>query len=220
MGSRRRPVGGGLQPSFCEYVETHGDARVPQPYKVDDYRLGKWVTGQRGNNAEGILEAERQRRLQTCPAGHGTPTSISGSRGSAELLKYVEIHGDARVLQSYRSDDYPLGAWVESATHHLRETDPRGGAPTPTAGATRLDMGVRHGPMGGRFQTTPGLRRMHGHARVPRSYKVDGHTLGQWVVTQRQKHAKGTLDADCEHRLEDVPGWTWDALMRQMGAGV
>lgn len=41
---------------------------------------------------------------------------------------------------------------------------------------------------------------------------VDGYQLGAWVVTQRVRHAdEGTLDADRERRLQELPGWIWDA---------
>jgi hypothetical protein len=66
-------------------------------------------------------------------------------------------------------------------------------------------------------QWEEGFRRLldyvesNGDARVPRKYSIDGHQLGDWVTTQRQKHARGTLDADRQHRLQDVPGWTWKA---------
>jgi transcriptional regulator with XRE-family HTH domain len=49
----------------------------------------------------------------------------------------------------------------------------------------------------------------HGHARVPQFYTVDGRRLGMWVVAQRNRHAKGTLDHDRERQLEALPGWTW-----------
>jgi hypothetical protein len=50
----------------------------------------------------------------------------------------------------------------------------------------------------------------HGDARVPQSYiAVDGYKPGLWVNTQRTKHAKGTLDAERERRLQALPGWTW-----------
>lgn len=204
---------------LLEYVETHSDARVPQPYKLGDYSLGAWVTAQRGNNSRGILEAERQHRLQTLPGWTWDPREDKWEQGFSQLLKYVEIHGDARVLQSYKLDDYPLGAWV--------------GTQRTTYRTGRLEAARQLRLQGlpgwtweyGTDQWEDGFRQLldyveiHGHARVPRSFKVDGHTLGQWVVTQRQKHAKGTLDADCEHRLEDVPGWTWDALMERWEQG-
>ena len=43
------------------------------------------------------------------------------------------------------------------------------------------------------------------------SYTVDGYKLGAWVNTQRVNHGKGNLDAGRQHRLQDLPGWTWDA---------
>jgi transcriptional regulator with XRE-family HTH domain len=49
----------------------------------------------------------------------------------------------------------------------------------------------------------------HGHARVPQFYTVDGRRLGMWVVAQRNRHAKGTVDHDRARQLEALPGWTW-----------
>ena len=33
---------------LLDYVERNGDARVPQSYTVDGYKLGQWVGMQRG----------------------------------------------------------------------------------------------------------------------------------------------------------------------------
>ena len=50
----------------------------------------------------------------------------------------------------------------------------------------------------------------HGDAVVPTTYTTDdGSELGKWVDVQRNFHWKGTLDADRERRLKEVPGWTW-----------
>ncbi len=52
--------------------------------------------------------------------------------------------------------------------------------------------------------------RRHGDARVPRSYTTrDGDRLGAWVVDQRNRFARGTLDPNSSLRLEELPGWTW-----------
>ena len=51
----------------------------------------------------------------------------------------------------------------------------------------------------------------NGHARVPKSYTVDGYKLGVWVMQQHVDHTKGTLDADRQRRLQELPGWTWRA---------
>lgn len=51
--------------------------------------------------------------------------------------------------------------------------------------------------------------KKHGHARVPRFYTVDGHPLGRWVVSQRNRYVHGTLPPDRARQLEALPGWTW-----------
>lgn len=48
---------------LVEYVESNGHARVPQPYIVDGYRLGKWVAWQRHKNSDGTLDPVRRERL-------------------------------------------------------------------------------------------------------------------------------------------------------------
>lgn len=51
----------------------------------------------------------------------------------------------------------------------------------------------------------------NGDARVPSLYTIDNYRLGQWVGLQRGKRTKGTLDADRERRLQELPGWTWNS---------
>jgi transcriptional regulator with XRE-family HTH domain len=52
--------------------------------------------------------------------------------------------------------------------------------------------------------------RDHGNARVPPSHvSEDGDPLGAWVVEQRDRFARGMLDADRSSRLEKLPRWTW-----------
>jgi hypothetical protein len=50
-----------------DYVKRHGDARVPQSYTVDGYRLGAWVSHQRQSHKKGTLDPDRERRLQDLP---------------------------------------------------------------------------------------------------------------------------------------------------------
>jgi Helicase associated domain len=52
---------------LLDYVERHGDARVPRDYTVDGYTLGMWVMQQHVNHANGTLDADRARRLQELP---------------------------------------------------------------------------------------------------------------------------------------------------------
>jgi hypothetical protein len=124
------------------YVERHGNARVAKSYAVDGYPLGSWAHIQRGRDAKGLLDADRQRRLQELPGWTWDPFTDQWNEGFSRLLDYIEQN---RV------------------------------------------------------------------ALVPNTYTLDGYRLGRWVNHQRVRHAKGTLNAEHERRLQDVPGWTWDA---------
>ena len=127
---------------LLHYVERHGDARVPQSYTVDGYRLGQWVNAQRGKHAKGTLDADRQRRLEELPGWTWDPLAAKWEEGFSRLLHYVERHGDARVPQR----------------------------PTPSM------------------------------------------ATGSVWVRRNATGAARHLDADRQHRLEDLPGWTWDTL--------
>ena len=147
---------------------------------------------------------------RSCPAGHGTPSPTSGRRVSADSWTTSNATVTPASRQSYTVDGYQLGKWVNvQRINHTKGT---------------LDADRQH-----RLEDLPGWTwdpyadqweegfsrlldyvERHGDARVPKSYTVDGYRLGTWVTTQRDKHAKGTLDADRQRRLQDLPGWTWD----------
>ena len=54
-----------------------------------------------------------------------------------------------------------------------------------------------------------------GMPRVPQKLERDGLRLGSWVTTQRHTFKQGKLDADRQHRLEQLSGWTWEAKQSQ-----
>ncbi|CPR10900.1 helicase-associated [Mycobacterium bohemicum DSM 44277] len=204
---------------LLEYVERHGRARVPQSYTVDGYRLGSWCQLQRSNYAEGILEGDRKRRLKDLPGWTWDPRADDWEEGFSRLLDFVDRHGRARVPLSHTVDGYKLGQWV-------------------SVQRTRRDKGTLEADRQHRLQDLPGwtwqpradqweegFERLlgyvdrHRHARVPRSCTVDGYRLGAWVNGQRNDYSHGTLDADRKRRLEELPGWTWDARAKQWEDG-
>ena len=196
---------------LLNYVERHGDSLVPKSYTVHGYPLGQWVHDQRNFHSRGTLHADRERRLQDLTGWTWDTYANKWEEGFSRLLDYVECNGDARVPDSYTVDGYGLGAWVgRQRNHHDRGT-------LDAERQQRLQglSGWTWDPFADMWEEgfAPLLDYVerHGHARVPQSYIVDGYALGRWVMTQRNRHAKGTLDADRERRLQDLPGWTWKA---------
>jgi hypothetical protein len=99
-----------------QYIEEHGDARVPQRFKTEDgYKLGTWVQSQR--NSRSTMSAERLTRLEGLGFVWDTRDYVTSSweENFGHLEQYVEAHGDARVPQRFKTEDgYKLGTWVQS----------------------------------------------------------------------------------------------------------
>jgi hypothetical protein len=132
--------------------------------------------------------------------------------GFARLVDYVEQNRHARVPQSYRVDGFKLGGWVTLQRQTYREGKLEADRQrrleevpgwTWDAVADKWEEG---------FARLVDYVEQNRHARVPKSYTVDGYNLGQWVANQRGFHDRGTLDADRERRLKELSGWTWDTV--------
>ena len=205
---------------LLKYVEHHGDARVPQSYVIDGWKLGAWVTGQRSSYTKGRLDAERHRRLEALPGWTWDPHADRWEEGFHQLSLYIGQHGDPRVPNSYSVDGFPLALWVRrqrnfdansrlSADRRRRLEELPGWTWDPNT--DRWESG---------FNTLLSYVERHGDARVPRSYKDDeGYKLGAWVGEQRTSYGKGAIDAERQRRLEELPGWSWNTRTAQWEEG-
>jgi helicase associated protein len=135
------------------------------------------------------------------------------------LQQFVEYNGHAHVPRSSTVDDYPLGVWVNGqrnnhpegtldANHQRRLQSPPSWA--WDAQSAKWEQG---------FSRLLQYVERHGHASVPASSTVDSYPLGRWVNVQRVNYIKGKLDADRQHRLQNLTGWTWDARADQWEHG-
>ncbi len=219
-GTRSPTSGRRVSADSCDYVERHGDARVP------DVLHRRWLPARcvgPARNApttpEAPLTPTANADSRTCPAGHGTPRRPVGGG----LQPTPATTSNATVTPASRSPTRSMatssvsGSIVQRTRHRKgtldadrqrRLEDLPGWTwdPTPTSGR-RVSADSR---TTSNATVTPASRT---------SYTVDGYQLGHWVNTQRSIHAKGILDADREHRLEDLPGWTWDPHGRPVGGG-
>jgi superfamily II DNA or RNA helicase len=195
---------------LLDYVERHGDALVPPRRKFDGYNLGQWVILQRGAHGKGVLEPERQRRLEELPGWTWDPNADRWEEGLRRILDYVEQNGHARVPGSHTVDGFGLGRWVV----HQRSLHGRGVLSPDRERRLVALLGWTWDPFADQWEE--GFRQLndyverHGNARAPRSYMVGGYKLGAWVDLQRDNYRKNALDADRQRRLEAMPGWSWD----------
>jgi superfamily II DNA or RNA helicase len=194
---------------LLEYVECHGDARVPARYIFNSYKLGNWVAAQRDSYAEGTLNADREHRLQELPGWTWNRHTDQWEEGFSRLRDYVDRHGDAHVPYGYTVDGYKLGAWVRNQRSRRSTLDSERRCRLEALGGWVWD--TQSAKWDENFSRLLDYVNRNGDARVPFSYTVDGYKLGTWINTQRVNHANGTLGADRERRLQELPGWTWDA---------
>jgi len=203
-----------------DFVERKGHARIPQSCTVNSYRLGTWVAAQRRGHTRDTLDADQERRLEELPGWTWDPFSDDWEDGFRRLRGYVDRHGHARVpvfervdgrKMSYTVDGYRLGQWVTVQ----RTKNAKGTLDADRQHRLEALPGwiwdVTDDQWEARFRLLEDYVEHNGDALVPTSYTVKRDRLGVWVTVQRHRHAKGTLDADRERRLEELPGWTWNA---------
>jgi superfamily II DNA or RNA helicase len=196
---------------LLSYVKSNGDARVPRSRKIDGYDLGGWVKDQRGAFARGDLSEARAHRLDDLNGWSWDPITEQWEETFNRLLEYADSNGDAFVPASYKTDDgYALGRWVV----HQRSLNTTGALEAIRKDRLETVVGwawnARDVAWEEGFCHLLDFAERHGNALVPVSHKQNGYPLGQWVTTQRQFFSQGTLDADRQRRLADVPDWMWN----------
>jgi superfamily II DNA or RNA helicase len=197
---------------LVEYVDDHGDARVPQPYRAPEgFRLGAWVQRQRGEYANGSLDRSRQQRLAELPGWSWNARADKWEEGYARLVKYVGEHGDARVPYGYRANGYSLGQWVAGQRSSSNRRD------IPQDRRMKLEAlpgwawDARSNDWEDGFARMREYAEHSGDCLVKAKYmSPDGFRLGGWVNTQRTAFTRGSFDPERQRRLEALPGWSWD----------
>ena len=194
------------------FADREGHCRVPYGYKTDDgFRLGQWVRNQR--SSKDTMEPVRRQRLETLPGWSWDVLSDQWEEGFSHLKQFSEREGHCRVATLYKTEEgYRLGGWVvkQRSTRDLMEPDRRQQLESLPGWSWRpySDQWERS------FAYLKEFAERDGHCQVPKSYKTDdGFKLGQWVSVQRRDQDK--MKSDRRHRLEVLPGWSWDVLSDQ-----
>jgi len=200
------------------YAEREGHPRVPQGHVEDGFRLGAWVTNQRVFYGRGTLEADRIRRLEKLPGWTWDPHSDRWEEGFGCLLRYAEREGHTRVPLKHAEDGYKLGQWVinQRNTYGKRSlnSDRIRRLETLPGWVWNTDAAQWEEGFGYLLRYT----EREGHTRVPAKHVEDGYNLGIWVFNQRRVYRKGA-GIDRIRRLEELPGWTWNARADQWEEG-
>jgi hypothetical protein len=188
---------------LVKYKEEHGHCRVPFD---DDSKLGKWVVTQRFYHARGILLAERFSRLSSI----GIEWDLNASdweHNFSKLQQFKNKNGHCRVPRNYKAD-LSLGNWTKTLRSHFSLKK------LSLERISRLEsLGFEWDPTSAdwdrNFILLEEFKSVHGHTRIPQSYKIKAIALGAWANSVRVSYRKGELTSDRIARLNSL-GFSWN----------
>jgi len=196
-----------------EYVGKHGHAMVPMLYRTEDgKRLGYWIGGQRKDRRNGVLLADRARRLESLPGWQWAPRISCWDEAHAKLKALLDTMPMSDIRQTHvLSDGLKIGRWINDQRTAYR----RGNLPPEQVEALEALPGWIWDQLEARwdaaFEFLGTYVRETGMTRVPMAYRVngDGFSLGQWLRNQRKAHKNGKLSPRRTQKIEQLPGWVW-----------
>lgn len=194
------------------YVVESGSAWVSAKHVTrEGYKLGMWVNGQRNAKLNGQLSEERIKRLESLPGWVWDVYKEKWDAGFAALMKYVQIHGHAKVPMKYVTPEgFGLGSWISTARKKKSLNQ---------MSADRIDMleavpgwtwKILENAWEEGFRLVLDYVAEKGDARVPTTYVTpSGYKLGAWIDRQRGLRLENKLDQSRESRLDSLPNWSW-----------
>ena len=184
------------------FHDREGHCLVTQKHIENGYKLGVWVTRQRGIKAK--LSPDRIKRLEAL----GFVWDILADQWDKAfqyLKEYQSEEGHCRVPALLKTNNnYRLGNWVTFQRVNKNSL-------SPLQIEKLQSIGFSWDPHGEKweegFEKLRNFYALEGHCRVLASHKEDGYKLGSWVIKQRGN--KADLSPDRLEKLDDL-GFVWD----------
>ena len=197
---------------LVEYVDTHGDALVPQRYRSPDgFRLGSWVNNQRNwyRDPDREMPADRVQALNDRRGWSWNPEADRWEDAFALLERFVDREGHARVKQRHDEDGFRLGAWVATQRKAFKSGDLDPGRARRLLDLPGWAWDHHQAVWDEKYEALIRFEGREGHCQVPQRHKDGDVTLGLWVMVQRRE--RDNMPDDRRNRLEAIRTWTWEA---------
>ena len=190
--------------ALLKFKQREGHCLVPDGHIEGDFRLGGWISQQRGRQE--TMSAERKRLLDEQDFVWNV-LQDAWRFGYGVLLKFKEREGHCRVPPRHLEDDFKLGQWV--SVQRLRNKSGK----VPPEQVRLLDeqrfVWDPHQETWERgFAALIKFKEREGHCLVPPNYREGPQNLGRWVYQQRRSFRKGSLSDTRIARLE-AEGFEW-----------
>ena len=133
--------------------------------------------------------------------------TLEWDEGYAALRDFAKRHGHCRVPRDLRVHGVSLYSWAarqRAGRERLSKRQCRQLESIRGWAWNRKDAAWERS-----FDLLCAYVDVHGHPRVPRSFRSGDLALGKWVNKQRTERYELSDERRC--RLEELPGWCWDA---------
>lgn len=199
-----------------EFTEREGHGRVPKNYTTKDgYRLGGWVNDQRAKRTR-LLDV-RIAKLEALPGWAWDVVSERWEDGFRHLEEFVMREGHCSIAQTYRTHDgFRLGQWIQNLRNRKDNIELERKERLMSLPGWSWDERDQKWETG--YEYLKEFSDREGHCMPLMKYKTEnGYSLGAWVCAQRTK--RGQMSEHRKTRLEELTGWTWDAIAAQWEQG-
>ncbi|OTE98271.1 hypothetical protein BCS42_07735 [Crenothrix sp. D3] len=202
---------------FCylkKYIEEHGNAKVPNRFKYENFNIGAWVGVQRYTKDN--LDLEKIKKLESLSEWSWNPLEEQWNKGFEYLKKYVSEEGNARVPLRFKYENFNLGSWVSHQKQNREQID--------LEKIKKLELlpqwvwNVLEDQWNEGFEYLKKYVEEYGDARVPNQFKYKDFKLGGWVSTQRNE--KNKMSQEKIQLLESLPQWSWNILEDKWNKGL
>jgi hypothetical protein len=189
--------------ALTAFKAREGHCLVPKSHVEGTFKLGAWVSKQRG--LKHTMPAERRHRLNVIGFVWDLRES-EWEEGFAALAAFKAREGHCLVPTLHVEGKFNLGFWVSN----LRTNRGR----VPAKRRQRLDaIGFVWDPLESGweegFAALAAFKAREGHCLVPQRHVEGTFKLGTWVNAQRR--CRDRMPADRRQRLNAI-GFVWDAL--------
>jgi superfamily II DNA or RNA helicase len=196
--------------SLTKFAEREGHCRVIKSYVQDGFKLGNWVSKQRGAYSSGKIDSDRVARLEAMPGWSWNPFKDEWEENFLLLQSFSLRESHTQVPRGRTTAELKLALWVVAQRSDRRSRN------MPDDRIARLEAlpGWSWDPMADRweegFAHLQQFALRETHTRVPQGFIENEFRLGQWVSAQRSAGNSNKLSEDRIHRLEALPGWVWN----------
>jgi superfamily II DNA or RNA helicase len=187
--------------ALVKFAKREGHCRVPANYIEGDYRLGQWVSVQRGRVDK--MSPDRKKRLDEL----GFIWDVLAAKWEdayAALVRFKEREGHCRVPARHIEGDYRLGAWVNTQRTTVDKMSPERKKRLDNLGFV---WDLHDADWENAHAALVRFTEREGHCRVPVLHIEGDFNLGMWVSNQRTTVDK--MPRERKKRLDEL-GFAWE----------